>query len=187
MIKRLIFIGITIFLIGCGKTKKENETTSIEQVTETIHKTYTKSAFLNESATKELTVVKHFAEFESKMNLFYKLPPEEAKLNAKELSDLIIKLKDSINIQKIDRPDVKARFNILNNEVLRLYDMSTISTISKEEVVSKIENIIYAYESIILKINQVYLMNENEESVDVQFQAPKVLLDSLPKELKKQR
>jgi hypothetical protein len=146
---------------------------------DTIHKTFNKSVFLNDLASKEMNNWKHFDEFQNAITNFYQTTPEKAKLNAKDLSIIIVKIKDSITIEKLNKPDVIARLNILNNEALRLHDMSTISTITNEEVNAKIENIIYAYESIIAKINQVYILNANEESVDVRFSAPKVLNDSV--------
>ncbi|MDP2089810.1 MAG: hypothetical protein Q8J84_10470 [Flavobacteriaceae bacterium] len=185
MIKQLIFIGIILLFYSCNQTPKKPKNIINNDTISVVQKTHIKSIFLSESARKELIELKHFDEFEKTIEQFYNSTPAEAKLNAKDLSDIIIRIKDSITIQKIDRPDVKARFNILHNEALRLLDMSSINSISNDEVNSKIENIIYAYESIIAKINQVYLMNVNEDNVDVQFQAPKVFADTLPKDVKK--
>lgn len=183
MIKQLIFIGV-VLLCSCNQKTNTLDNKEKKDTTSVVQKSYTKTVFLSENARKEIVDLKYFDEFEKIIDRFYNSNPEEIKLNTTDLNEVLVRLKDSITIEKINRPDVKARFNILYNESLRLLDMSSISTISQEEVDHKIENIIYAYESIITKINQVYLMNANEKNVDVQFQTPKVLIDSLPKESK---
>ena len=184
MIKQLIFTTVFLLFYSCNQTLKETEKETVQDTISVVKKTYTKSIFLSENARKELVDLKYFDEFEKTIERFYNSTPEKIKLNATDLNEILVRIKDSITIEKINRPDVKARFNILYNESLRLLDMSSINSISNEEINSKIENIIYAYESIIAKINQVYLMNDNEENVNVQFQAPKVLIDSLPTEVK---
>ncbi len=182
MIKQLIFTGIILLFFSCNKTPVEIKKDSKKDSIHVVSKTYVQSVFLTEIARKELVKLKYFDEFEKNMNVFYHSKPADIKFNAKDLSDIIFKIKDSITVEKINQPDVKARFNILYNETLRLQDMSTINTITDDEVKLKIENIIYAYESIIAKINQVFMMKANEDNVDVRFQAPKVLKDSLPKQ-----
>lgn len=181
MIKQLIFIGV-ILLCSCNQKTNSLDNKEKKDTTSVVKKSYTKTVFLSENARKEIVDLKYFDEFEKILDRFYHSNPEEIKLNTTDLNEVLVRLKDSITIEKINRPDVKARFNILYNESLRLLDMSSISTISQVEINHKVKNIIDAYESIITKINQVYLMNANEENVDVQFQLPKVLTDSLPKE-----
>lgn len=184
MNKTLIFTLIILLFLSCKSATKEVDNITNKDTIAVVQNKLTKSVFLSEDARKELLGQKYFEEFEKTIEQFYNATPEEIMLNANDLSEICLKLKDSITIFQIDRPDVKARFNILYNESLRLHDMSTISAISNDEVNSKIENIIYAYESIIAKINQVFLMKLNEENVDVQFQAPKVL-DTTAKQVKK--
>lgn len=183
MIKQLIFISV-VLLFGCTQNPKTEDVKTNKDTTSVVQKTHIKKIFLSSDARKEMVDLKYFEEFEKNIDRFYKPNPKDIKIITTDLNEVLVRLKDSITIEKINRPDVRARFNILYNESLRLLDMSSISTISQEEIDSKIENIIYAYESIISKINQVYLMNINEENVDVQFQSPKVLIDSLPKENK---
>lgn len=182
MIKQLIFICV-VLLYSCNQKTNTLDNKEKKDTTLLVQKKYTKSVLLSENARKEIVNLKYFDEFEKIMNRFYNSNLEEIKLKSTDLNEVLVRLKDSITIEKINRPDVKARFNILHNESLRLADMSTINTITPDEIYLKIENIIYAYESIISKINQVYLMKENEENVEVQFQAPKVLIDSLSKEV----
>ncbi len=184
MIKQFILIAISIFLIGCKKNVNETQLEAASTKNDSLAKTYTQSVFLTDIARNEIREWNQYEEFENIISQYYQTTPAKAMLLSKDLSDIIVRIKDSIKIDKINRPDVIARFNILNNEALRLNDMGTISTITAEETIEKIENIVYAYESIISKINQVYLLNANEESVDVKFSAPKVLNDSVLKKEK---
>lgn len=180
MIKQLIFISMSILFLGCKQNADDIPVETKTSKKDTITKTFSQSVFLSDPARKDIKEWKHYEEFENIISQFYQTTPSKATLLAKDLSDIVIRIKDSIKIEKLNRPDVIARFNILSNEALRLNDMGTISTITDKEVIEKVENIVYAYESIISKVNQVYLLNANEESVDVKFQAPKVLNDSLP-------
>lgn len=181
MIKQLILIAISILLIGCKKSVNETQIDANTSKNDSLTKTFTQSVYLTDLARNDIKNWNHYEEFEKIISQFYQTTPSKATLLSKDLSEIIIRIKDSIKIEKLNRSDVIARFNILNNEALRLNDMGSISTITTEETIEKIENIVYAYESIISKINQVYLLNANEESVDVRFSAPKVLNDSLLK------
>lgn len=181
MIKQLILIVISILLIGCKKSVNETQIETNISKNDSLTKTFTQSVYLTDLARNDIKNWNHYEEFEKIISQFYQTTPSKATLLSKDLSEIIIRIKDSIKIEKLNRSDVIARFNILNNEALRLNDMGSISTITTEETIEKIENIVYAYESIISKINQVYLLNANEESVDVRFSAPKVLNDSLLK------
>lgn len=181
MIKQLILIAISILLIGCKKSVNETQIETNISKNDSLTKTFTQSVYLTDLARNDIKNWNHYEEFEKIISQFYQTTPSKATLLSKDLSEIIIRIKDSIKIEKLNRSDVIARFNILNNEALRLNDMGSISTITTEETIEKIENIVYAYESIISKINQVYLLNANEESVDVRFSAPKVLNDSLLK------
>jgi len=179
MIKKFVLVAISIFLIGCKKNVNETQLEAASTKNDSLTKTYSQSVYLTDIARKEIKEWSQYEEFENIISQYYNTTPSKAMLLSKDLSDIIVRIKDSIKIDKINRPDVTARFNILNNEALRLNDMSTINTITTEETIEKIENIVYAYESIISKINQVYLLNANEESVDVKFSVPKVLNDTV--------
>ncbi len=184
MIKKFVLVAISIFLIGCKKNVNETQLEAASTKNDSLTKTYSQTVYLTDIARKEIKEWSQYEEFENIISQYYNTTPSKAMLLSKDLSDIIVKIKDSIKIDKINRPDVIARFNILNNEALRLNDMSTINTITAEETIEKIENIVYAYESIISKINQVYLLNANEESVDVKFSVPKVLNDTVLKIVK---
>lgn len=184
MFKPLIVTGIICLLYSCNKPANTIITVSEKDSIAETKKSHIQSVYLTEHAQQELRNLKYFDDFQQQIKQFYTASSEEAKLNAQDLSVIVSKIKDSISIEKINRPDVKARFNVLHNEALRLVDMNTISSIKSEEVHQKIENILYAYESILAKINQIYLMSTNEKNIDVQFQAPKVLIDTVPKEVK---
>ena len=96
----------------------------------------------------------------SKIENYTKVTRSEAVQNAKELSDLVIDVSDTIDIKMLDRADMKIRFNVLNNHILRLDDMSTIPTITDEEVESEVSKLLSAFSSINEKINTLIKIDE---------------------------
>lgn len=113
----------------------------------------------------------------SKIENYSKVTRIEALQNAKELSDLVIDVSDTIDIKMLDRPDMKIRFNVLNNHVLRLDDMSTIPTITDEEVESEVSKLLSAFSSInekintLIKIDELDIMSEESEIAKKEIEA----------------
>ena len=93
---------------------------------------------LDPKVKKEIANWDKFQLVNSKMELYQSVTKSEALLNAIELSQLIKDVSDTIDIAILDRPDLKMRFNVLYNYAYRLYDMSTINSITDEEVIKEI-------------------------------------------------
>lgn len=107
-----------------------------------------------------------FQLLKSKIEGYSTITKTEAISNAKELSELIIDVSDTIDVKLLDRSDVKTRFNILNNHALRLEDMSTISKITDEEVENEVKKVLKAFSSINEKINTLVKIDQYDiESV----------------------
>ena len=103
-----------------------------------------------------------FQEVTSKIERYTSITKSQALENAKELSELVKKVSDSVKIDLLDRPDMKIRFNVLYNHALRLDDMSTINSITDEEVVAEVTNILNAFSSVNDKINSIYKIESYE-------------------------
>lgn len=84
---------------------------------------------------------------------YSKVTKSEALQNAKQLSELVIDVSDTIDVKVLNRSDMKIRFNVLNNHLLRLHDMSTIPTITDQEVESEVSKVLSSFSSINEKIN----------------------------------
>lgn len=103
---------------------------------------------------------------------YYSITTLEALADAKELSELVKLMKDSIRVEKLQRQNIIARINVLHNETLRLADMATISSISKEEVKEEVSNIVSIYSAINSKINTIYQAESLQNALEVDTETP---------------
>lgn len=103
---------------------------------------------------------------------YYSITTLEALANAEELSRLVKMMKDSIKIEKLKKPNIIARINVLENETLRLADMATISSISKEEVKEEVSNILAIYSAMNSKINTIYQAESIQKSLEFDTEVP---------------
>ncbi|NEW79817.1 MAG: hypothetical protein GZ086_10425 [Gelidibacter sp.] len=103
---------------------------------------------------------------------YYSITTLEALSNAEELSRLVKMMKDSIKIEKLQKPNIIARINVLENETLRLADMATISSISKEEVKEEVSNIVAIYSAMNSKINTIYQSESIQNALEVDTEVP---------------
>ena len=101
------------------------------------------------------------------LDRFKKGSANEVLSNALELKGLIKSLKDSVKPNLFDDAAFKTRINILNNETLRLADMTSISAITAEEVHLQTEKIINAFSAINAKINTVLSKKRFEDEIGV--------------------
>ena len=98
---------------------------------------------------------KEYQDFRELIVQYREISKADALLNSKDLEELSRYLKDSIRIEKLDIPSVRIRLNVLHNEAMRLSDMSTIPTITAEEVLAENNNVLDAFASLNNKINDL--------------------------------
>ncbi len=103
---------------------------------------------------------------------YYSITTFEALSNADELSRLVKMMKDSIKIEKLKTTNIIARINVLENETLRLADMATIPSISKEEVKEEVNNIVALYSAFNSKINTIYQSERIQNLLEVDTEVP---------------
>ncbi|UMB59970.1 hypothetical protein MHL31_12905 [Lutibacter sp. A80] len=171
-----LLVIILFFSFSCNKTKKLEETTStgdtlIVDTTEDRIINNTSETLIPE-AKKALKEWKEYQILDKYMLKYYNVSNFEALNNAKELSDLVQHLKDSITIDKLTAPNVVARFNVLHNETLRLADMAVIPSISKEEVKQEVKKIIDLYSAVNSKINTIYKAENLQQALEVDTEEP---------------
>ncbi len=155
-IHNILFVFIILTVFSCKKIKTKEESISIIDSTKTsIYKINEVIISLNPKAQK---VVKNWGEYQ-KVDEFIKqyreISSTDALLNAKELSELVKQLKDSMRIEKFNISSVKIRINVLYNETLRLSDMATIPSISKSDINQENINILNAYSALNSKLNNI--------------------------------
>ena len=93
------------------------------------------------------------------------ISPNDALNNSRELNDITKSIIDSVQPQFLGTTAFKARLNLLYNETLRLYDMSSIPAIKAAEVNHQVANILNAFSSVNFKINTILTQSELEKNI----------------------
>ena len=159
MVKYTI-IFITLF-VSC--VTNNNENTEIPKFRDTnISNLETTSSFkieasLSSNSLKKTTSWTAYNELVLLFSeQFSSVSPSYALEHSKELLDFTEVLGDSLNISLLKSRGVYARINTLQSEVLRLHDMSFISSIKAEEVQRQTGKIANVISSLNAKINAVF-------------------------------
>jgi hypothetical protein len=192
--KIVVFSFLLVLLISCGDTaqeKKEN-TTSPSQFSATQER----AILVDVSAKneKEVSDWQQYTSVRSFLDKFKKATPNEVLGNALELTSLIKALKDSVKPEELSTLSFNARVNLLENESLRLTDMTRISAITAEEIDQQVIKIFEAFSALNSKINTVYLQRDldkninfkNLERIPIETK-PVPLPKPLPKKAKKKK
>ena len=96
---------------------------------------------------------------------YLSISPNDALNNSRELNDITKSILDSVKPQFLETVAFKARVNLLYNETLRLYDMSSIPAIKATEVNHQVANILNAFSSVNFKINTILTQSELEKNI----------------------
>lgn len=168
----LFLILLLTFSCTDGKRTKANERTIDSLVINSKRITNSLGEMLSPNAKDELTTWKEYNDVDEFVLSYYNISVSEALNNAKELSGLVLLMKDSIRVESLKKDDVIARFNVLYNETLRLKDMATISSISDEEVENEVKQILELYAALNSKINTIYRAQELQELLEVDTETP---------------
>ncbi|WP_196889109.1 hypothetical protein [Aureivirga sp. CE67] len=163
--KRIIYIAaITFSIISCSSDKKEEIQEKKEaQITENNFEANGAPQIitLNQKAKEELQDWKNYEQLDEMVSRLKDMSIPEAYSNASELSYLTKVVKDSIAIKQLDIPAVRVRLNLLNNEALRLKDISTIEDVNLDSLAhSEIYKIVIAFSNVNDRINAVYRLDE---------------------------
>ena len=130
------------------------------------------SEILIPEAKAALASWKEYQDVDELLLKYYSITTLEALTTAQELSGLVKLMKDSLRVEKLQKPNIIARINVLHNETLRLADMATIHSISKEEVKEEVSNIVSIYSAINSKINTVYHAETIQKALEVDTETP---------------
>jgi hypothetical protein len=165
---------ILVICSSCNKDRAAQETSkkrdSIEVNSDRI---VTKiGETLMPRAKEDLEKWKEYNDVDEFILKYYNTSTFEALTNAKELSDLVKVMKDTIRVEKLKALNVVARFNVLHNETLRLADMVLISSIKKEEVKEEVIQILEVYSSLNSKINTIYKAEDLQSLLEVDTEKP---------------
>ena len=182
----LYILLITVLLTSCKpETNGVDETEGTLEVAQDEDATISSIGItLSTKSKQETDVWMTYQMVQSKINGYYSVTKSQALQNARELADLVKNASDSIKIKKLDRPDIKIRFNVLSNHALRLDDMYTINKISDDEVMNEVTSILNAFSAINEKINVIYKIEQYEEELEITSEKTEFLEISTSKKVK---
>lgn len=172
------YIYLFLFLILCFtfSCKNREKSTDVEIIDSLAINATRISRSIGETLTpkakKELENWKEYNDVDGFIIEFYNITISEALTKSEELEGLVKLMKDTIRVPLLDKPNVIARFNVLHNETMRLADMATISSITEDEVVYEVNQILDVYASVNSKINTIYKALDLQEALDIDTEAP---------------
>lgn len=166
-VKPIAFFLFFLILFSCDKKQNINDGTSKETPKLSIVKNHTTLDEVNQDFTAEVEDWKQLKAVNTFIKKFEKVSPREALTNALELNDLVKNLKDSIVPVVFDIPSFHARINVLQNETLRLADLTLIPAITADDVNAQVNKTIAAASSVNSKINTILSKKRFEDEIDL--------------------
>lgn len=171
----IISIFFISFLISCDEPATQEIQKNPVASKFSVSKEFPVLVTIKTSHEKEIVEWEYYIALRDFLGKFKKITPNEALGNALELTSLVKALKDSVKPEILDTPSLKARIHLLENESLRLSDMTKISAIKAQEVNEQVSKIFDAFSALNSKINTVYLqqnLSKNLDFKDFDFSVP---------------
>ena len=166
LMKYFIYLFFIAVFVTCQEAPQEEVTVDANQSQFSTNKSHTQVLAVNGKGLKKIDNWQEYRSLNDFLKQYQTISPNEALNNSKELNDLVKVLKDSAQPEFLTSPSFKARVNLLHNETLRLYDMSSISSIKQNEVNEQVEKLLGAFSSVNSKINTVVQQQELNEQID---------------------
>jgi len=182
--RKSIVLLLLLAVFSCKKEEKQVIFTKLKPQLSVVQK-HAIHVSIESVSKKEIATWKEYSSLDSFLKQFTAISANEALNNALELADLIKNLKDSIRPKALVNPAFRTRIHVLENEVLRLKDMTYISAITANEVNNQVTKIIEAFAATNSKINTVYSQIELEKKIHNTISTPDLETPQL-NQLKKQ-
>lgn len=164
--KKYSFLIFILLLTSCKSDKKSEKETLQKQETSIAFK-HKKTVALTPLSITKINNWKEHNSLDEFVKRFQNISPNEALSNALELKSLVKVFKDSIRPKELKIPEFKARVNVLENESLRLADMTYISAITPTEVNNQVAKFLLIYSSTNSKINSIYRRIQFEKNINI--------------------
>lgn len=166
----IVFLVFLVFL-SCDKKKEEVVQVQEKKSLLSVVKNYGVPEKVDTIFLKDIEDWKELKAVDNFLSRFKKASPNEILSNALELKELVQSLKDSITPPLFDNASFNTRVDILENEVLRLADMTFIPAIKADEVTKQTKKIINAFSAVNSKINSIFIKErfEDEIELDIDF------------------
>jgi hypothetical protein len=166
-VKQIIYFLLSLILFSCQEKKEDIVKNVQEKPKLSIAKQHTATTNIKSVYQKEIEDWQELKTVNFFLKKFKKVSPNEALSNALELRDLVKSLKDSVKPAIFNIPAFNARVNVLENETLRLADLTLIPAITSEEVNLQIDKTIAAFSTVNSKINAILSKKEFLEAIDI--------------------
>jgi ABC-type ATPase with predicted acetyltransferase domain len=157
---------LTLLIFSCNNTKKKQET-NLKKPELSIAKKHEAYTSIENISKRNINTWKEYNSLNEFINRYHTISANEALNNALELAIIVKHLKDSIRPKALLTPSFRTRVNVLENEALRLKDMTYISAITAKEVNNQVTKILEAYSATNSKINTVYNLIKAEKEIRV--------------------
>lgn len=163
--KYIIYSICALFFLSCNDGKI-NSKQAIKKPQLSQIKKHVKISKIHAKYQTEIEEWQEYENLSVFLNQFASISPNDALNNSRELNDLAKNLVDSLKPVIFETPAFNARVNLLYNQTLRLFDMSSIPAIKANEVNNHIDKVLNAFSSINSKINTTLKQRELELSVE---------------------
>lgn len=163
--KYIIYSICFLFFLSCNDGKI-NSKQAIKKPQLSQIKKHVKISKIHAKYQPEIEEWQEYENLSVFLNQFASISPNDALNNSRELNDLAKNLVDSLKPIIFETPAFSARVNLLYNQTLRLFDMSSIPAIKANEVNNHIDKVLNAFSSINSKINTTLKQRELELSVE---------------------
>ena len=184
MIRIILLLFLALSTLSCKKNSDSEETPeyATERGLGASLKSEAPVVALSKESEELVKGWKEYQDFNEQIIQYREISKSDALLNSIELEELARYMKDSIRVEKLDIPSVRMRLNVLHNEAKRLSDMSTIPTITDEEVLAENNNVLDAFAALNIKINDLARQDRINRELAKFDDPPEVVDDSIPSE-----
>jgi hypothetical protein len=167
MKKKFTLILVLTIIFACNNADSKKK--ELAQITElNIVKKHQKTLQLNDISLLKVKAWKEYQLVNNQLKKYKSISANEALNNAIELAKSIKQLKDSIRPKELINNSFRTRVNVLENEALRLKDMTLIkNAISSKEINKQVEKVLHAFSATNSKINTVYSQLEVEKEINL--------------------
>ena len=160
---------VFVILFSCDKKKAAVGVVQKQEIKSllSVIKNYNVAEKVNPLFVKEIEDWEELKAVDTFLSRFKKASPNEILSNALELKELVQSLKDGIKPPLFENASFNTRVNILQNETLRLSDMTFIPAIKAEEVTMQTDKIMNAFSAVNSKVNSILLKKGFEDDIDL--------------------
>jgi hypothetical protein len=166
-LKNSLFLLVFIISFSCVKKKEKALQKQEIKPLLSVVKNYNVVEKVNPLFLQDIESWQELKAVDNFLLRFKNVSPNEILSNALELKGLVQALKEDIKPPLFENASFNTRINILQNETLRLADMTFIPAIKAVEVTAQANKIMNAYSAINSKVNSILLKERFVDEIDI--------------------